>query len=57
MKNIVKLEIIAIIQWNIEVPRICTLKYSVPKKLPIVFHNGYNYDYHFIISSKNNLFV
>ena len=25
------------------------LKYRVPKKIPIVFHNGSNYDYHFII--------
>ena len=24
-------------------------KYSVPKKIPIVFHNGSNNDYHFII--------
>ena len=23
--------------------------YSIPKKIPIVFHNGYNYDSHFII--------
>ena len=28
---------------------ICNLKYSVPKKISIVFHNGSNYDYHFII--------
>ena len=28
---------------------ICNLKYSVPKKILIVFHNGSNYDYHFII--------
>ena len=28
---------------------ICNLKYKVPKKTPIVFHNGSNYDYHFII--------
>ena len=28
---------------------ICNLKYSVPKKIPIVFHKGYNYDYHFSI--------
>ena len=28
---------------------ICNLKYSVPEKIPIVFHNGSNYDYHFII--------
>ena len=24
-------------------------KYSVAKKIPIVFHNGSNYDYHFFI--------
>ena len=45
IKNIVKLEIIVIIQRNIK----CKLKYSVHKKIPIVFHNGSNYDYHFII--------
>ena len=28
---------------------ICNLKYSAPKKNPITFHNGSNYDYHFII--------
>ena len=28
---------------------IYNLKYSVLKKIPIVFHNGSNYDYHFII--------
>ena len=28
---------------------ICNLKYSVTKTIPIVFHNGSNYDYHFII--------
>ena len=28
---------------------ICNLKYSVPKKIPIAFHNGSNNDYHFII--------
>ena len=28
---------------------ICNLKYSVPKKIPIGFHNGTSYDYHFII--------
>ena len=25
------------------------LKYSVPKKIPIVFDDGYDYDYHFIV--------
>ena len=28
---------------------IYNLKYSVPKKFPIIFHNGYNNDYHSII--------
>ena len=28
---------------------IWNLKYSVPKKIPIVFHNGSNYGYHFIM--------
>ena len=28
---------------------ICNLKCSVPKKIPTDFHNGSNYDYHFII--------
>ena len=28
---------------------ICNLRYKVLKKIPIVFHNGSTYDYHFII--------
>ena len=28
---------------------ICNLKHSVHKKIPTVFHNRSNYDYHFII--------
>ena len=28
---------------------ICNVKYSVPKKIAIAFHNGSNYDYYFII--------
>ena len=40
----------------------CKLKYSIPKKIPAVFHNGSNYDYCFIIielakSLKENLVV
>ena len=50
IKDIVKLEIIVIIQGNIEELHIVyNIKYSVPKKIPVVFHNGSNYDYHFII--------
>ena len=33
---------------------ICNLKHSFSKKIPIVFHNGSNYDYHFIIISRVN---
>ena len=28
---------------------ICNLRYKTPKKIPVVFHNGSTYDYHFII--------
>ena len=28
---------------------ICNLRYTVPKKIPIVFHNGSTYDYHFVV--------
>ena len=28
---------------------ICSLKYSVPKNIPIALHNASNYDYHFTI--------
>ena len=30
---------------------ICNLHDKIPKEIPIVFHNGSTYDYHFIISS------
>ena len=28
---------------------ICNLGYKIPKEIPIVFHNGSTYDYHFIV--------
>ena len=28
---------------------ICNLRYQIPNEIPIVFHNGSGYDYHFII--------
>ena len=28
---------------------ICNLKFNVPNEIPVVFHNGSNYDYHFFI--------
>lgn len=27
---------------------ICNLEYSMPKEIPVPFHNGSNYNYHFI---------
>ena len=27
---------------------ICKLRYKIPKEIPVVFHNGSTYDYHFI---------
>ena len=29
---------------------ICNLRYKVPKKIPVVFHNDSTYDYHFLIT-------
>ena len=29
--------------------KICNLRYKIPKEIPLVFHNGSTYDYHFII--------
>ena len=28
---------------------LCNLSYSIPREIPVIFHNGSNYDYHFII--------
>ena len=28
---------------------ICNLRYKTPKEIPVVFHNGFTYDHHFII--------
>ena len=28
---------------------ICNSRYQTPKEVPVVFHNGFTYDYHFII--------
>ena len=27
----------------------CNLRYKIPKEIPIMFHNGSTYDYHFVI--------
>ena len=36
-------------QYRDAAHNICSLKYSVPKKIPIVSNNGSNFDYHFVI--------
>ena len=28
----------------------CNLRYKIPKNIPVIFHNGSTYDYHFIIN-------
>ena len=33
---------------------ICNLKYTAPKKISIVFHNGPKYDDHFFEKEKKN---
>ena len=38
------------------VHNICSLKYSAPKKIPIVFYNGSNCNYHFIIKELAEVF-
>ena len=50
IKNTAQLEIIVIIQVNTEVLSIalCNLKYSSPKEILVVFHNGSNFDYNVI---------
>ena len=35
---------------------ICNLRYKTPKEIPIVFHNGFTYDYHWIIKELVNKF-
>ena len=36
---------------------ICNLRYNTPEEIPIVFHNGSTYDYHFIIKELAKEFV
>ena len=34
----------------------CNLRYKIPKEIPLVFHNGSTYDYHFIIEELTKEF-
>ena len=35
---------------------ICNLIFNVHNEIPVVFHNGWNYDYHFIVKELTNEF-
>ena len=35
---------------------ICNLRFNVPNEIPVGFHNGSNYDYHFIMKELANEF-
>ena len=35
---------------------ICNLKFNVPNEIPALFHNGSDYDYHFVIKELANDF-
>ena len=49
IKNIVELKLIVTVQVNTEVFHTVYVRYRVPKKIPVVLHNGLYYDYHFIM--------
>ena len=36
---------------------ICNLRYNIPREIPIVFHNGSTYDYHYIIKALAKEFI
>ena len=47
-------------EYGVALHRICDSKNSVSKSISITFHNGLNYDYHFIIKVEefeSNSFV
>ena len=35
---------------------ICNLRSNVPKEIPVIFHNGLNYDYYFTMKKLGNEF-
>ena len=35
---------------------ICNIRYKTPKEIPVVFHNSFKYDYHFIIKELTEEF-
>ena len=44
-------------KYRDEAHTICNLRFNVPNEIFVVFHNGSNYDYHFIIKELANELV
>ena len=46
-------------KYRVDAHNICNLKYRIPKTIPVVFHNGSNYDHHIIkkMINKNTLYL
>ena len=52
IKNIIKSEIIIMHftgKYRSAAHNLCKLRYKTPKEIPVVFNNGSEYGYHFII--------
>ena len=51
-KKYCKVKVIVFMQVDIEgaAHKICNVIYSILKEIPVVFHNGSNFDYYFIIN-------
>ena len=43
-------------KYRVATHSICNLKFNVPNEIPVGFHNGSKYDYHFIIKELANEF-
>ena len=52
-KILAKLKIIVIILVNTVAHSICNLKHSIPIEIHVVFHNGSNFRYDFIIKKAS----
>ena len=44
------------LHFTIIVLSICNLKFNVCNEIPVIFHNVWNFDYHFIIKELANEF-
>ena len=42
--------------YRVVADSICDLRFDLPNEIPVVFHNSWNYDYHFIKKELANKF-